>query len=111
MNRNSKRDRIIKRLSEMAFARPNDAVRLLTDDCDELKNELGGLDLMSVSEIKRGSNGVIEIKFIDRLKAIETLLSLTETEESGSGGSDTDRLITAIERASYRDWQSDPLDD
>ena len=39
------------------------------------------MDLFSVSEIKRGKNGV-EIKFFDRLKALEKLEALTESRES-----------------------------
>ena len=39
------------------------------------------MDLFAVSEIKCGKNGV-EIKFFDRLKALEKLETLTQRSES-----------------------------
>lgn len=61
----------------LAFGGISDALRLLymeqpTDD--ELKN----MDLFMVSEIKKPKNGMLEIKFFDRLKALEKLESKSE---------------------------------
>jgi hypothetical protein len=42
--------------------------------------------LSLLAEVKRGSNGVIEIKLIDRLKAFELLARLSGTDGGRSAG-------------------------
>lgn len=73
----------ISGLRRIAFGRNNDAVRLAASaampaeegaavGASEILRSIGEMDLFGVSEIKYGKNGV-EIKFFDRLKALETL--------------------------------------
>ena len=45
------------------------------------KEKIEKLDLFNVSQIKRQKGGGIEIKFFDRLKALERLSALSEKEE------------------------------
>lgn len=65
-------DDVLRRVAELAFGRANDCVRLALEDgvcIDEL-------DLSLLSEVKRGSNGVVEIKLTDRMKALERMWDL-----------------------------------
>ena len=62
----------------LAFGSICDAVSLLYLEKPS-KEELGSMDLYCVSEIKRPRDGSMEIKFFDRLKALEKL------EESSAG--------------------------
>lgn len=66
--------------ARLAFGCVSDAVSLLLHpDPEAVKPE--EMDLFSVSEIKQGKYGV-EIKFFDRLKALEKLEALTGKSES-----------------------------
>lgn len=63
-------------LRRIAFASSADAVRLLLADGTDIQ-DTDTLDLFNVSEIKRTKGGAIEIKFFDRIKALEKLGELT----------------------------------
>lgn len=79
----------------IAFGGVNDAVSLLfrtEPDPEELRR----LDLYSVAEIRRLKDGGIEIKFYDRMKALECLRQM---EESGSGQSPLYRALEECARA------------
>ena len=60
---------VTRRLAELAFGKANDCVRLALED----DPNLGRLDLSLLSEVKRNDKGTVEIKLIDRLKALEQL--------------------------------------
>lgn len=77
----------------LAFGCVADAVRLLFDD-GIAAEEIEKLDLFSVSEIKRQKGGGIEIKFFDRLKALEKLESLCLSDVS----TDVRTFYSAIEK-------------
>lgn len=64
-------------LTRLAFGCISDAVSLLFRD-EVTAAELEKMDLFSVSEIKRKKNGEMEIKFFDRLKALEKLADVTD---------------------------------
>lgn len=67
----------------LAFGCVADAVKLLF--CDEMNEaELEKADLFSVSEIKRAKGGGIEIKFFDRLKALEKLEGLCLSDSNSA---------------------------
>lgn len=73
--RQVKREEIIAGYRQLAFGNISDAVRLAySDDKPQLGTEK--LDLFNVSEIKRSKGGGLEIKFFDRLKALEHLENL-----------------------------------
>ena len=77
----------------LAFGCISDAVCLLFSD-DVSREEIEKMDLFNISEIKRKKGGDIEIKFFDRLKALEKLQDTyavnTKAEENS--------LYTAIEQ-------------
>lgn len=56
----------------LAFGNIADAVSLVYAE-NPSKAELGSMDLFLVSEIKRPKDGAMEIKFFDRIKALEKL--------------------------------------
>jgi hypothetical protein len=68
-------DDVIRGLKRLAFGSISDAVSLLF--AEELPKDLESLDLFCVSEIKHPKSGGLEIKFFDRLKALEFLASVT----------------------------------
>ena len=72
------RQDVTRRLAELAFGRANDCVRLALEDAPDL----GTLDLSLLSEVKRNDKGTVEIRLIDRLKALEQL-AVVAKEENG----------------------------
>lgn len=67
----------------IAFGSVNDAVRLLFAG-DAFGADGEEYDLFNVAEIKRPKEGALEIKFFDRLKALEKLEQYGRDEENGS---------------------------
>ena len=65
---------ILRRIADLAFGRANDAVKLALLELDE--SALEKLDLSLLSEIKRGNNGVVEVKLLNRLDALALLAKL-----------------------------------
>ena len=71
------REDVTRRLAELAFGKANDCVRLALED----DPKLGKLDLSLLSEVKRNDKGTVEIKLIDRLRALEQLAAVAGTGE------------------------------
>ncbi len=69
---------VTRRLAELAFGKANDCVKLLYD-CQE---QLDKLDLSLLSELKRSDKGAVEVKLVDRLKALELLAQAAEAENT-----------------------------
>ena len=67
-------------LRHLAFGEIQDAVRLLYAPEEQILPALGEMDLFNISEIKRPKGGGMEIKFFDRLKALEKLQALEAAE-------------------------------
>ena len=67
---------VTRRLAELAFGKANDCVRLALED----DPQLGKLDLSLLSEVKRNDKGTVEIKLIDRLRALEQLAAVAGEE-------------------------------
>ena len=86
------REQILKRMWELANAGAEDAVRLACFPQEEW-GSLKGLNLDGVTEFKRGSNGVVELKFTDRAKLLERLLDAADR----SGEEQVDRFLAAME--------------
>ena len=63
-------------LKRLAFGSCSDAVYLLFADELPPAELIGKLDLFNVSEIKRVKGGGVEVKFFDRMKAMEKLFEL-----------------------------------
>ncbi len=85
------REEILKRMWALANAKAADAMRLACypEEWEEKKR----LDLDGVTEFKRGTNGVIEVKFVDRGKLLERLLDAVDH----SGEEQVSRFLQAME--------------
>jgi uncharacterized protein YggU (UPF0235/DUF167 family) len=75
-----RRQDVTRRLAELAFGKANDCVRLALEDAPELSR----LDLSLLSEVKRNDKGTVEIKLIDRLKALEQLAQAAGENDCGA---------------------------
>ncbi len=69
-------------LCRLAFGSITDAISLMLCEDGMSAEEIERLDLFNVSEIKRPKGGGLEIKFFDRLKALERLEKLGTGEEN-----------------------------
>lgn len=68
-------------LERLAFGSIADAVQLMLCETPPTKGELEGMDLFMISEIKKPKGGGMEIKFFDRLKALELLCQAKGTPD------------------------------
>ena len=68
---------IQRRLAELAFGRANDCVKLVLEDSPQVD----ALDLSLLSEVKRSDRGAVEVKLIDRLRALEAPGGMVGDEE------------------------------
>ena len=64
------RQDVLRRLAQLAFGRANDCVKLVLND----EADLDSLDLSLLSEVKRNDKGTVEVKLIDRVRALDQLL-------------------------------------
>lgn len=78
---------VMRRLAELAFGKANDYVRLALEDTPKLDK----LDLSLLSEVKRNEKGTVEIKLIDRLRALEQLALYAQEEKT-----DLESLLAAL---------------
>ena len=79
---------VTRRLAELAFGKPNDCVRLVLGDPEGLE----GMDLSLLSELRRSEKGAVEVRLVDRLKALEQLAVLAESQ-----GSDLESFLQALQ--------------
>ena len=82
------REDVTRRLAELAFGKANDCVRLALED----DPKLGKLDLSLLSEVKRNDKGTVEIKLIDRLRALEQL-----AQTAGEDRTELDSFLQALQ--------------
>lgn len=94
MERNKLPDReeILKRMWALANAGPADAVRMACFPEEEW-GHVKQMELDGLTEFKRGSNGVVELKFVDRGKLLERLLDAVDH----SGEDQLSRFLQAME--------------
>ena len=83
-----RRQDVTRRLAELAFGKANDCVRLVLEENLCLEE----LDLSLLSEVKRNEKGTVEIKLIDRLRALEQLAQTVGGEKS-----DVDAFLQALQ--------------
>ncbi len=86
------REQIIKRMWKLANAGAGDAVKLACFPPEEWCGT-DGLDLDALTEFKRGSSGVVELKFVDRGRLLERLLDTVDH----SGEDQVERFLQAME--------------
>ena len=82
------REDVARRLAELAFGRANDCVRLVMEE----DTELSKLDLSLLSEVKRNDKGTVEVRLVDRLKALEHLALLAQ-----ENGEDLESFLKALQ--------------
>ncbi len=75
---NIKPSDVHRRLAELAFGKANDCVKLAFDP----ETKVDKLDLSLLSEIKRNEKGTVEVKLVDRLKALEQLALAAQEENT-----------------------------
>ena len=79
---------VARRLAELAFGKANDCVKLVLQDDAVLER----LDLSLLTEVKRNDKGTIEVRLVDRLKALEQLALLAQ-----AGGEDLESFLKAMQ--------------
>ena len=82
------REDVARRLAELAFGEANDCVRLVLEE----GAQLNALDLSLLSEVKRNDKGTVEVKLVDRLRALEQLATL-----AADSGSDMESFLKALQ--------------
>ena len=82
------REDVARRLAELAFGKANDCVKLVLEDTAVLEK----LDLSLLTEVKRNDKGTVEVKLVDRLKALEQLALLAQ-----AGGEDLESFLKALQ--------------
>jgi hypothetical protein len=82
------REDVARRLAELAFGKANDCVQLVLGEDVQIQ----GLDLSLLTELKRNDKGTLEVRLVDRLKALELLSSLAEHE-----GTDLESFLQAMQ--------------
>ena len=97
-------EKIIEGLSEIAFGKIKDPIKLLfLDSIDDRK--LSRMKLANISEVKKPKGGGMEIKFFDRIKAMQCLY-----EYSGQGNCDTS-FFDALEKSAGSESGEEDLPD
>ena len=85
-------EELARRLKALAEARVNDAVKLAYLDGERV-DEIEKLDLTALTEFKRGANGAVEVKLIDRMAVLERMAGLLGSREDR-----TEALLCALGR-------------
>ena len=85
---NLTKEDVARRLAELAFGKANDCVRLVLEE----GTPLGRLDLSLLSEVKRNEKGTVEVKLVDRLRALEQLALLAQ-----ENGEDLEEFLKALQ--------------
>ena len=88
------REQILRRLGALAGVKVNDVVRLAYLS-EEEAHRIDGLDLKALKEFKRGANGTVEMKLIDRVEVLKTVLELMQEQEQEAG----EGFLQALEQA------------
>lgn len=93
---------VIRQLWRIACSRPSAAVALAYQEKPS-REAIQRLDLGAVSEFRRNSAGSVEIKFVDRVKALQALYELL----GGVDTDGTDAFFRALEEAGAEEaWQA-----
>ncbi len=86
-----RREELLRYLRKLAKCRNNDVMKLAFLE-PENRDMLNKLDLTGVAELRRGTNGTLEVKFVDRIKVLTMLRELLE-EDGGS----VEELLAALD--------------
>ena len=87
-----RREDALRRLAQLAFGQANDGVELALRGREASAE---GLDLSAVAEIRVTDKGGVEVKFVDRVRALEALCGLL----GGDTGRGAEELLQALSAA------------
>jgi hypothetical protein len=90
-------EEMLLRMARKMLKKSNDAVKLAYLEGDHLAEQIDGLDLSLLSELKRNANGTVEIKLVDRVKALAQLAALLQSGPESSASSEVERFYQALE--------------
>lgn len=95
---------VAERIAELAFGRANDAVKLVFLDPEQPEQlaELEGLDLSMVSEVKRGGNGSVEVKLLNRIALLELLGQLSAPSGAEKKNGEAESFFLAMDKAASK---------
>ncbi len=76
----NQREALLREMRRLAEAKVNDAVKLayLTEEQVDLIDKL---DLRAITEFKRSEKGAVEVKFSDKIKVVEQILTHSDSDE------------------------------
>ena len=86
-----RRQDVVRRMAELAFGKANDCVRLVLED----EPTVDKLDLSLLAEVKRNDKGTLEVRLVDRLKALELLATMAEED-----GGDLEGFLKSLQEDS-----------
>ena len=86
-----RRGELLRYLRKLAKCRNNDVMKLAFLEPED-RDMLDELDLTGVAELRRGANGTLEVKFVDRMKVLAMLRELLD-EDGGS----VEELLAALD--------------
>jgi len=89
-----------KKIADLSSSRANDAVKLALLGPEQL--DLDKLDLSLLSEVKRGSNGAIEIKLLNRLDILALLAKLVGADGGQTAAAES--FFRALDTAAKGQW-------
>ena len=96
------REDVIEALKKIAFGRVNRGVELtyLSEPTAQLIRKM---DLSAVAEFKRNANGTVEVKFVDRVKALSALYEMLGAGDANEAA----EFLEALEQAGEErdDWR------
>lgn len=107
-----KRDNLVRKsiigLERLAFGSVSDAVKLIMiEEMTELP-DLDAMDLFNISEIKKVKGGGFEIKFFDRIRALEKIAEISKLVAQNKESMD---FFTAIEKSAEAISRSKEISD
>ncbi len=76
------RQRLLAELRKLAEWKNNDVVKLAFLSGEDAE-QVDGLDLSGVVELKRNANGTFEAKFVDKVRVLSMLRELLEERRDG----------------------------
>ena len=80
---NAEKKEIVSGLKRLAFGSVADCLKLILSEGNE-DFQIENMDFFNISEIKKPKGGGLEIKFFDRLKALEKLSAICESSDDNS---------------------------
>lgn len=87
-----RREDVLRRMLRLADQKNNDSVKLAFMGEDRAE-EIGGMDLGALTEVKRHGNGSVEVKVVNRLDVLEKLFGMLQN----GGGEEIKSFLDAMQ--------------